>query len=398
MNSEFDILLIAPSPQVRRTSKNSRSAELKGFTLVELLISTSIFGVVVVIVSSLYVDMIRLNVKANLQKQIYSEAQFLMKRLEREIHNSMIDYDEYYAQNVVIPGNSKYAKENFGQNYGRYYSSFYNTGSDEKLGFDCSDGSGNTKDCKPLSKTVDKNTGQNPFEGKQGYSGDVEKESAFCGTVNYKTIADTSPAPSPTGKLPWDDSADLCDLSKPHPQHELYLISKDAREKTIISREKTGTDSDGKPTYTLSFLKMKGGDTDGDKMIDSFQCADKFDCSDYANNLPDKREFELNPEGENWPDANDPKDIAFGKDFVPILPININVTRFDVYIFPNENPHYAFAENNEKNQPYASIVLTFELNQKSTDINKEMFEPITFVKTVYPKIRASIPAPVLYEK
>ena len=122
MKSKFDI-----------ARKNSFSA---GFTLIELLISVSIFAVVVVAVASLYIDIIRTSAKANLQKRVYSEARFLMKRLEKEIHANMIDYDEYYSQNVVIPSKKGNGVDNFGQNYGKYYSAFYNPGSDEKLGFE----------------------------------------------------------------------------------------------------------------------------------------------------------------------------------------------------------------------------------------------------------------------
>ncbi|MBI4994172.1 hypothetical protein HZC21_00800 [Candidatus Peregrinibacteria bacterium] len=202
--------------------------------------------------------------------------------------------------------------------------------------------------------------------------------------------------------MPWDSTSDLCDLSKPHAQHELYLISKDAKEKTIISRERIGTDEAGKPIYTLSWLKMDGEDSDGDKVIDKFKCNDFFctggnsDCS--KQDLPASRENELNPPDSKFnAEPCETKETMFGKDFVPILPLNISVTRFDVYISPAENPYYAFAEESVNSQPYMSIVLTLELNQQKTAVNKKMFNPITLVETVSPKISANIPAPLLYE-
>lgn len=99
------------------------------FTLPELLISVAIFAVVAVIVSSLYVDSFRLTGSANLQNQVYEDARYIMQKIAEEVRKNMIDYDEYYSQNVI-------GASNFGQNYGRYYSSFYNPGSDGKLGFD----------------------------------------------------------------------------------------------------------------------------------------------------------------------------------------------------------------------------------------------------------------------
>ncbi|MBI4994919.1 prepilin-type N-terminal cleavage/methylation domain-containing protein, partial [Candidatus Peregrinibacteria bacterium] len=110
-----------------------------GFTLIEMLISVSLFAIVVVIFSSLLIQTILSSREANAQNQIYEDARFLMQRIAREIRSGMVDYDEYYSQNVVIPSNK--GTDNFGQNYGKYYSSFYNPGSDEKLGFDCNDSS-----------------------------------------------------------------------------------------------------------------------------------------------------------------------------------------------------------------------------------------------------------------
>ena len=205
--------------------------------------------------------------------------------------------------------------------------------------------------------------------------------------------------------MPWDSTVDLCDL-KPHPQHELYLISKDAKQKIIIGRERSGTDPAGKPTYTLSWLKMSGEDSDGDKVIDKFKCADGFECTGESGancstteDLPASRENELNPPDSQFNgESCDASKEFFSKDFVPILPLVVNVTRFDVYVSPSENPHYAFSEDGENIQPSISIVVTFELNQQKTGFGKQMFNPITFVETVSPKIPASVPAPLLYEK
>lgn len=367
----------------------------QGFTLIELLIAVGLFSVVIVIVASLMIDVIRAAKDANLQNQVYEDARYTMQKIAQEIRNGMVDYDEYYAQNVV-------GADNWGQAYGKYYSAFYNPGSDEMLGFFCNDGvTRNDKNCTPIKKTMDKNTGQNPFDGKLGGSDDVKSENAFCGADEHKIIGNSDSAAQEKGQLP--DGTSLCPAEEgsKKPQQELYLISADSRQKTIIAKEKIGETNDNppKPIYALSILRMKGEDSNGDGVVDAFECADGFECTDSTNPdkiLPDKREFELNPEGTNWPDANDLKDDGFAKDFVPITPFRVNVTDFNIFISPAENSNYAFAENLEQFQPRVSIVLTIEPNPDYTG-SKTAFQPITLEETISSKLLTPIKAPVLIE-
>ena len=416
--------MITPPRQARRTAY-PRTAALQlspqranpGFTLVELLISVGLFAVVIVFFSSIFIQSIRISHEANAQNQIYEDARFLMQRISKEIRSGMIDYDEYYAQNVVIP--SEKGTDNFGQNYGRYYSSFYNPGADKVkktdksglLGFDCNEEDPtsptgwlrNKPSCKMQTKTKDKNTGQNPFEGKLGNE-EAGKENAFCGAVNYEiTEKEGEIAGSKMGKLP--DGTDLCspaeDAAK-KPQHELYLISSDGRTKTIFAREKIGIDKDGNSAYALSFLRMKGEDLKGeDGVPDTFTCEDGFGCTgetggvagcSITETLPASRAVELN----STDDVCDTGDIAFGKDFVPISPFRANIAGFDVYISPSENPHYAFSEDNVQYSSRVKVVLTLEPNPKYFNI-KNTFKPITVARTIYSGALDKVPAPVLVE-
>lgn len=375
-----------------------------GFTLIELLIAVGLFAVVAVFVSSLVIDTIRASKDSNLQNQVYEDARYTMQKIAEEIRGGMVDYDEYYAQNVV-------GADNWGQNYGKYYSAFYNPGSDEALGFNCNEKDPNDpakwlrndKDCTIQAKTKDKNTGQNPFEGKLGGSDDLTSENAFCGAIEYKIVGNTDTAAGEKGTLP--NGTTLCPAKDGAKiaQQELYLISADSRQKTIIAKEKIGETKDNppEPIYALSILRMKGEDSGEDGVVDKFTCADGFECTDTDGEtagclsdktLPASRAIELNSNNN----VCDTQDLAFSKDFVPITPFRINVTDFKIYISPAENPNYAFAEKDEQFQPKVSIVLTVAPNPDYTG-SKTAFQPITLEETISSKLLTPIKAPVLIE-
>ncbi|KKU79208.1 MAG: hypothetical protein UY05_C0036G0006 [Candidatus Peregrinibacteria bacterium GW2011_GWA2_47_7] len=110
-------------------------AEARGFTLPEVLIAVSIFAMVSTIAAALYAQSFKETRRATTQNQLYEDARYVMGLIADEAKNGMIDYDEYYSQNVV-------GATNYGQSYGRYYSAFFNPGDDNKLGFDCNDVTG----------------------------------------------------------------------------------------------------------------------------------------------------------------------------------------------------------------------------------------------------------------
>ncbi len=364
-----------------------------GFTLPELLVAVGVFAVVIAIIASFYVQTFRVTRKVNSQSQIYEDARYIMQKIKQEIHASAIDYDEYYNQNVVIG--------NFGQNFGKYYSSFYNPGSDEKLGFYCNDKTTrNDPACTQLKKTVDKNTGENPFNGKflSGNSGD---ENAFCGTVSYDLLQD------PSAKK--GDCAAVPNIS------ELYLISADGKKKTILARERINFSATETPAYALSILRLDGIDTGGDGLVDSFACADGFQCRgktyDVKGFNKTAKDFQCNGNNSLWPaelpraksteleelsGSCDTKAGGFAKDFVPISPLSVNVSSLNFKIFPLEDPHYAFAEQDQASQPSVTITMTVEPNANSVGTD-EKFNPITLTETIYAGVRTQIPAPVLVE-
>lgn len=394
-----------------------------GFTLPEVLVAVSIFAMVSTVVASLYVQSFRESKRSSFQNQVYEDARFVLRRIADEIQQGgTIDYDEYYNQNVVIPtgvappNSAPFGLLNYGQNYGRYFSSFFNPGSDKTLGFLCNDNaSRNQRNCTPLRRTIDRNTGSNPFIGKYAAQNPFPGEDAFCGTVSYD-LAQGAPA-----------HKGLCNNAKNAPdpaeegkqnvvgnRKELYLISADAGKKTIIVREKIGgTQQD--PMYAISILRLDGYDMNNDKIPDSYICNSEFQCRGgdkfdvpglgtktvdidcfgdlvaQATDLPRKKDLSLDHSGN---DTCDTKDGSFSKDFVPISPFRISIKDIFFYITPKENPHYAFAENNAFVQPTVTIKLTVVPNPEYATLNEE-FDPLTLTLTVSTPVKDPVLAPLL---
>lgn len=407
-----------------------REGSLRAFTLPEVLIAVFIFSIVTTIVANLYIQSFKETRRSNLENQIYEDARFIMQQIAGEIQSGMIDYDEYYNQNVVIPSledgisiPGAGAIRNFGQNFGRYYSSFFNPGLDKALGFDCNtvvvaDGDVNAvarkakrnlRDCTPLRKTMDKITGENPFVGKA----DGIKEDAFCGSVSYST---TAPG-AYKGMCKGDGSARDGTSRK---VDQLYLISADSKQKTILAREAISATA-----HALSILRMKGYDTNKDGIIDSFVCAPGFQCRS-TDNVPgvDKTmsgidevvdnnctgvfsptTAELPRRADNaavgvyldLTNLQNPCDgSGFSTDFVPISPLRVDVSKLEFYISPTEDPHYAFAEEDSLQQPRVTIVLTIGPNMAKLTA-ADTLAPITLVQTVSSRVLDPIKEPLLVQ-
>lgn len=379
------------------------------FTLPELLISISILATVAVIVSGSLIQSFRSNKKSNIEARIYSDAAFIIKKIANEVQKNVIDYDEYYNEYVLvpgIPGNNQNPTAYYGQNFGRYYSSFFHPGDDEILGFDCNHARNggmpyaatdddlpaptrsdrrNTEDCVPLRKTLDRQTGSNPYMGKSNEETTGDEENAFCATPRITP----NQALANVGLCVQIGGANAVAVSK------LFLITPDATQKTILARERIGG-ANPNPKYALSILRMKGEDASGDTVIDSFSCAHDFECvtSDCeAATLPRNDAIELNPPALN-DDICDTRANGFTKDFVPISPLTVSVSSINFVITPLEDPNYAFAENDQSLLAQVTINLTVEANKEELGAGVD-FAPVTFSTTVYANRLEKIPAPLL---
>jgi len=325
-----------------------RTKNKKGFTLLEALIASTIFALVAVMGATIFLNISRSERQTSLTNAIYEDARIIIEKISKEIRNGTIDYEEYYSVEVL---DATY----YGINRGVYGSRFFDPGmtyippgggvdgtNPEHLGAECftavmdvivpcSDPSATF--LYPLS--VDTNTGQNPYTGVADYA------SAFC-----------------------DDAPDLVEEGcGEDPIQELYLISKDGREKTIISTQKiTAADT------AISILQMRGIDVDANGVVDVFSC--KENIEDYCT-PPYEIEYER-PTSITTQDlvdnnvflplstSDDDQFTSLSSPFTPISPFRSTITQLEFIIWPDEDPYKAFSEIEKQYQPNVTIVLSIQ--------------------------------------
>lgn len=312
----------------------------KGFTLIEVLIASSIFAMVSMIGATIFMNISQSERKTSLTNAIYEDARVVMEMLAREIRASTIDYEEYYSVGAL---QSAY----YGINRGVYGSRFYDPGyyydpvapeqgeNPKDLGTTCFDDDGNSGSCDdaytilfPLS--VDKNTGRSFWNDEDGTA------NAFCDKGNGQCEEDPS-------------------------FNELYLISADGREKTILIKQKITADD-----YALSMIKLDGVDSDTNGVVDIFKCNSDYDCK---TTLPEADFTYLSAlkEGDIKLPETGMEETPFSitnSDFIPISPLRSSISDLKFYISPKDDPYKAFAEKDMQYQPYVTIVLTLEPSEK----------------------------------
>ncbi|MBU0981750.1 type II secretion system GspH family protein [Patescibacteria group bacterium] len=309
----------------------------KAFTIVELLITFSIFTIVVAISVLVMFNTLKSAKRIRAQVYLYTETQALMDTLVADIQRNGIDYEGYYARRVK--GETTWA----GNNYGQYGQTFFSPGSGGPLGGGpyagvtgygafCSDGlSAYPDDCPstlPISSSLDTNTGSHPFLGitamNPSYIENTTFMNAFCESA---------------------DGSGQCESIKNNKNNELLLINEAGDERTIILREKLKA---GSVDLRLSKAVLRGLDTDNDGIEDAWTCSNDYDCTG-----PDGGPAIIDLVNTDNPQRN----------FLPLSPSAINVEEFYVYIAPLEDPYHAFGESDFATQlhPQVTIILTTSL-------------------------------------
>jgi prepilin-type N-terminal cleavage/methylation domain-containing protein len=314
----------------------------KGFTLIEVLLASAIFSVVALIGALIFTDVARIQRKIYLESALYEDGRFLMERIARAIRQNAVDYDEYYNKAVKNAA--------FGQYFGCYATRFYNRGSDGMIGAKCSAKpvGGNpvlNPGCVINKKTLDINTGRNPYMGIDGVTTDGKLANAFCDKKYYP------------------GSSCIID-AKLYKRDQLYLIDAKGQRKTFIALKKVTDMGGGVYENALSVLELQGLDTNKDgvteKWYDStkanYYCLSSYDCAPANFNLTGALEDTLDASGINA--------AKLWKGFVPISPLRSNVKSLRFYVSPLEDPRKAFAETDPAEamlqQPHVTVIMTLE--------------------------------------
>ncbi len=312
---------------------------IKSFTLIEVLMATSIFTAIGLIAIAIFININNLQLRSNMENALYEDARFMMARLSRAVRNNAIDYEEYFNQEL---GNCK----QYGDTYGAYAAQFYNPGAmkdGEKnnitpapngdYGAFCNDGTPYTgqQNCVVYKPSVDNNTGQFPIPTLKNKGGKGELASnAFC--------------PAALSSLSCKDST----ASGINIKKQLYLISPNGKKKIIFALKQVNNTP---KEYALAKLSLTGKDKNHDGITNqwrdpngNYYCSTGFQCPSTLHTLKSTLKV---------------KNIGLYEGFVPISPIRSTVSNLDFIINPKDDPHKAFAEKNLE-QPHVIIIMTLK--------------------------------------
>ncbi len=268
----------------------------------------SIFTIVMAMATGIFTDSFASKRKIELSRILYEEARVALERIVKEMRRGTIDYEEYW--NRSQHQSASVDDDAYGQNYGDYARQFYR------------DAGGNI----PAAVTrFHENVGENVGVGTDPL-GDAASL-AIC------TPPQIPIAPGASG----------------YEQCELYIITAEGTEKTIIKLIPEVVDGDTE--YRLTMFKLPGRDSDADGQIDKW----KIYNATAGNPSPSKF--------YDFCSAYDAvTDECNARQFQKIQPDSIKITSLKFYISPREDPRKAFAEftNDVQQQPHVTIELTAE--------------------------------------
>lgn len=309
----------------------------KAFTLIEMMISVTLFAVVASVSTVVMSNILKSTKKIQAQVFLYTEAQALMDQLDQAVKRNAIDYEAYFARNVGYQGtvDTGWATPD----YGDYQQTFIDPGTQgipnttegvysgvNGYGSACSSPTTDEypADCPdqiPLTASLDLDTGEHPYPDKSSTDG-------ASGTYSNAMCEGLSTC---TGISYYDSN-------------ELILINGGGDRRTIFEKELYSSSN-----YGISKVEMDGTDTDGDGSVDNWVCPDEYDCTGTGNipNVEDLTDTDLDSD-----------------DFQYITPEMLNITSFYVYVVPIEDPYRAFGEDSlsVQIQPHVTIVFTATLS------------------------------------
>lgn len=356
--------------------------KINAYTLVELTISITILGTIIVSAMTIFSNVLKSRERLSKENLLYNETRLAMEYLVKEVRNNVIDYSEYYNRQVL--------DGDFGQNYSMYAKRFIDPGENcenlddgdnnldanftntSDLGGCCynpntltyeimdPDVGSCTADLEPTNVGQDLWSGSNPYSAENRYDVAPDDANAFCDdeTSDYNN----------------NKCIDIDSSESVYKNTELYLISEDGETKEVIGRE-IMFQSDGTSTINaLAYAKLKGKDTDSDGVFETWECD-----SSLCSTSPDVN-F-----GDLIRTAAETNISEYFKDFIPFSSSSINITDLKFYISPLEDPSLAYLEDDAKDEmPAVTIIMTAKLSDTKGLVNPDAVS-ITLQTTLTPK-------------
>lgn len=120
--------------------KKEKKKKIRGITLIELLIASSLFTIVIGMAASAFIYIGSTQREINIEQEFYEEARFTMEKIVKEIRQGTVDYEEYYSNLRGV------APPIYGDDWGNYARAFYNCGDNTICGDDDDENTGEFTD------------------------------------------------------------------------------------------------------------------------------------------------------------------------------------------------------------------------------------------------------------
>lgn len=359
------------------------------FTLIELLVTMTVFSIVLVITISLFLTMYRGKMALDARQTLTRDSYFLLERLQTMMKDYTIDYEEYRNRQYAWCSSTWDATRNMDDacgvftHYGNVNSNYPQVSlwtaphaTQHRL-FYCSSSNDlpnnglGTDQYKVFWSSVGLSNGIEAYI-KQCLNKAKPTNIANAFLQSYGQYATLfTDVKDDVDSIPWavgdDDDDALGNIVVPaiteDPQ-ELYLISRDGKERLFLRRKQTHS-AEWSTWYRLQVLQLRGFDAGVnhdfdtnhlgvyDGVIDTWACDDSlgFKCS-------------WDPVGTSiysW--YRLPLDVNDGREDLTHDDIVISDWRLDVQ--PLSDPHLSWADTTAQINPYIKIFFTAKLSQEN---------------------------------
>ena len=313
----------------------------KGFTLIEVLISASIFSVIFLIGTQSYISAVKQSFFSTSNQVFDNQIQIFINRLDQLIENNKINLNEYFVQCHKAGKCPFYGESiepvnlvNFGQNEGLYYHQFFDLGlkqdgSNDGYSYECTN-----NDC---SLGIIEST-QDIFTG---YFGVNEKTNAIC---NFEGPGFTL-------------------LDKSFNNYETFISKANCNQKEL--------------EFSTLFLKSQNdssllfiGNSNGDLVYQELKNKENIFLE---NGLPTY--FASYEDGVNYQTLMNSNQIINFK--------NLKIENFKVKVYPLENIDFARAENFNKQNLAPRVEISFEISQKDSSSLFKLFDKKVNIHKIY---------------
>jgi len=351
--------------------KISKKNNKKAFTLFEMIIVLMGFFILMTIVLQVYLKMIKLKHHVEAKQTLIQNSYYMFEKINIEIKDFTIDYEEYYNRKMVWCNGSDYG-ENFKRNmlsgtnlwYCNNFTSYWNKNSidtqqnnerDQHKYYFCS--SLETETSPDLVVDSSSTLWSGCFDVNYFHAPYIQSY------WQYKHLfRDTKDDVDSITWLvnDWDDTelwiwpiaiADQINVQ------ELYLISQDGTQRVFFRRKQIGSG------FAIQILKLRWFDAGKnhdfsissesetyDNVIDTRACdyAEGFECSGDPIDNTIYSGYKLPQDEEDWR--------------VSVSELDLDVTSRNIKIYPIKQPELARAEDNMQINPYFTITITNKLS------------------------------------